>query len=243
MIKTPRPKALPDVFHIKIHGNMGSTARRELDLPPRPFNPELKARLATETLVEMEARKEADWPIMIPEGHDVFQLHHFKGVPNVCLRDLLSELIALGYFLISADFDLDERGRDLARFVLSKKPEDEHLKKDGLDRICAFMEELVWQYVHIHDRRRMHPDGRQLGNNIIDAVGDLQSPDRCGTFKMLHLHTRAEIKDGLYSYDFVRHGNVKREAPQRKLPVSLLDELPALNRKPLTYTPFTELRW
>lgn len=191
----------PGVIHIRFYDDVAVTAANELDLPDKVFDEALQKRYEKDKAEEMAARMKVGLGLFVEQN--LFVKEHPTGVPNVCVGDMLHEMLDDGYFLIAGDHEIDDKGRDRARLVFSCKREDIGYwhATPTRSRMIDYMEALVSKYGHFHDRRRIHPvTGNQVGNNAIDLIGS-QPPSSCRKYKMMHLHDRGEVADGPYSYE------------------------------------------
>jgi hypothetical protein len=212
----------PSVIHIRFYNDPAVDVANEIDLPVKVFNEELQKRYEKEKAEELDARLNAGLE-PFAERH-LFTQDHPTGVPNVCMVDLVKEILDEGYFLIAGDHEVDDLGRNRARLVFSCNPNDIGYwhATPTRSRMIECFETRVFMHGHFHDRRRIHPGtGRQVGNNVIDLVR-LHQPSSCKKYKMMHFHNHGEVSDGPYSYD-VRTRDTAKNAQSQGLTFKLKD--------------------
>lgn len=196
----PVPLQRAPIYQFRFFGRSVLDLSRLLGLPERQDDPvEIGQRVRQEQERELAARKDAGLSPFLPQRQvfsDCFarkdpQAGDSKGVSNAEAAAMIKDLADGAYFIIAADAWWDEdRNRHAARLVFSNKEEDRRLAINGeaelVKRALQHLKDNVWEYAHLHDRRRYHPvSGEPIGNCSVDFCGRMR--DKQGAFWRLRL--------------------------------------------------------
>ncbi len=244
MMRDPKPTEKPGIVTLMFVGRIGRGISEDLELD---FGPPDSTQLDEHKAfmdAHRAAREKLGYHPQPPEPRYMFEEEfgargdgmQQKGVPNMSVDTCLRELYDEGYFLIAARYWVDERQRDVSRLTYSCKESDRPLEQLSPSRTCILtcLNGRVFGHGHGWDRRFIDvTNGQQLGNNTISICGSEQTPEVCGTYRVLHFGNSGEVKDpsGLYSFDVVKRQaqavaastrpQLKMAPPSRKAPPPL----------------------
>lgn len=208
----PVPLQRAPIYQFRFFGRSVLDLARFLGLPERQDDPvEIGQRVRQEQELEIAARKQGGLSPFLPQRQvfgDYFtrknpQSGHDKGVSNAEAAAMIKDLADGGCFLIAADAWWDEdKDRHAARLVFSNKETDRQLAIRGepeiLTKSIKYLKDNIWEYAHLHDRRRYHPaSGEPVGNCSVDFCGRMRAKQ--GAFWRLRL-----LSDGSFRAERIK---------------------------------------